>query len=272
MVNDNSIKISVNKDYTISVKAGNRPVETLMSTYINSEITGYKEPETKDTTKGPIGFTKVKKLTNMLMLLKMKTKEIAELVGVSEQVVRNWLLEDHFRDKLTEECREFSLSLYSSIEKKVGIEVMSSDKQGKRVIRDLVAPNDFPELVDSCLYGNCISENILKHVVSNLKKLLSEFKKISNEGKERDLLEIKKTLLIFEILVDYLYEPKAAFKKTGYSVGDIKIREGLGKLVYIPLLLLAQKIIERQRVSKAERMQVSYIMAMVEDYLVEEKS
>jgi hypothetical protein len=272
MRNKDTIKLTVNKDYTISVKVEEKSVETYIPMYINKKIINHKEPTTKNTQDGPIGFSKVKKLTNMLVMLNMKTKETAELVGVSEQVVRNWLLEDYFKDKLKEECRDFSLFSCSGIENKIQSEVVSFDKHGKKVYQDLVVPNDFPELMDSCLYGNCISENIMEHIVSNLKRLLSSLKNTENKGKERNLSEIIKTLLIFEIFTDYLYDPEAASMKKEYVVEDIKIDKGLGQLVWIPLLRIAQRIVARQRVSKAERMQVSYIMKMVEDYMGEGKN
>ena len=87
--------------------------------WINSEMNKYSEPVRAGTPKGdPIGLSRVKYNAALLHVVypTFKIKEIAEIVGASDNVLRVWRTEKIFKEAIDRACKDLGELIARSIE------------------------------------------------------------------------------------------------------------------------------------------------------------
>jgi len=150
--------------------------------WITEEFKRYREPTRKNTPKGdPIGLSKTKYRAALYMVLypnSLKVKEIAEIVGVSHDVLRSWRTQKDFKKAISDACRDFGTMIADELD----------TITREREIRDL---KDLKS--DSAVF--IVKDNILKVLKSENKifngnNTFSEAYMKESKGKIKKVVEI----------------------------------------------------------------------------------
>ncbi|MGO9611700.1 MAG: hypothetical protein ACLPX5_01510 [Dissulfurispiraceae bacterium] len=93
---------------TVSSITG-KPLDSLLSRFINDKINAYLEPLRLGTPKGDkIGYSLKKYQAMLLCLYNWEKKKVAEIAGVSYGLLRKWRTEEEFKKRLSKNARDFS--------------------------------------------------------------------------------------------------------------------------------------------------------------------
>tara|TARA_B100001964_G_C14216260_1_gene592959 strand:+ start:195 stop:1007 length:813 start_codon:yes stop_codon:yes gene_type:complete len=94
--------------------------KTLLGKFIKDKSSEYIEPSRKGTPKGePIGYSRVKYISSLVMLLSYKQESLAEHIGITYQMMRKWAGEDKFKNEVERNCKEFAQIFVKHLSKEI---------------------------------------------------------------------------------------------------------------------------------------------------------
>jgi len=224
---------------------GKKNVSTLLSEFINTKINAYQEPVREGTPKGEaIGFSRKKYVANLFMMTNLTQKEIAKKSGVSFGSLRNCNMQEPFKKMLEKNCLEFAAIVFHRICLKTSRDIEILDNYIEGLTDDEPADHIdmrlWSEVKDINNYGRKLKQTIESTINQIIRKLsgstLNAYEQIFGR--------------FFRLLRNENYQP---------SKDEIKLERALSKL----RAETALKILEREKLTKKQRRQISEIIKLL---------
>lgn len=151
------------------------PANTLLTKFINEKASSYQEPERRGTPKGePIGFSRAKFFISLLMMTKMKLKEISVKTKISYGLIRNWNSEKEFRDLVESHHLEFAEVFINKIKEWKDRLDDRHRELLKRPMKEIASLEplspDYSEFMEVKYYSNHLVRYILESLLIELKR------------------------------------------------------------------------------------------------------
>ena len=156
--------------------------KTLLESFFDEKLSGYKEPQRRGTPKGdPIGFSRNKYKASLLLLTNEKQEVLAKQSGVSHAMLRKWNTEDEFKKTIDNHCDEFSERYINYVKEKIF--------EGEKLIKTPVNEQEIFKIsfigFKACRDSNHYSLNLAQQIVNKSKNGSTSIKDIikKNENK-----------------------------------------------------------------------------------------